>query len=84
MLAELRDERDRIGEAILVVERLAIGSGSKRRGRPPKWMSAANTAKATATDKPRKRQPFSAATRKKMAEAQKRRRAAKKPQQKAA
>ena len=84
MLAELRAERERIAEAILVVERLAIGSGGKRRGRPPKWMSAANTANATAVEEPTKRRRFSAATRRKMAEAQKRRWAAKKPQQKAA
>jgi hypothetical protein len=78
MLAELRAERDRLREAILVVERLAIGSRGKRRGRPPKWMSAANTADATEVEEPRKRRRFSAATRRKMAEAQKRRWAAKK------
>jgi len=37
MLAELRDERDRLSEAILVIERLAAGRG-RRRGRPPAWM----------------------------------------------
>ena len=78
MLAELRAERDRLGEAILIVERLALGSRGKRRGRPPKWMSAANAANAVATEEPRKRQRFTAATRRKMAEAQKRRWAAKK------
>ena len=83
MLAELRAERDRLSEAIIVVERLAIGAGGKRRGRPPKWMAAAATTNASATE-PRKRRRFSAATRRKMAEAQKRRWAAKKPQQKAA
>jgi hypothetical protein len=84
MLAELRAERDRLGEAIVVVERLAVGSGSKRRGRPPKWMSTAKTENAAATEEPRKTRRFSAATRKKMAAAQKRRWAAKKLQQKAA
>ena len=84
MLAELRAERDRIGEAILVVERLATGSRGKRRGRPPTWMSAANAANATVVEEPRKRRRFSAATRRKMAEAQKRRWAAKKTQQTAA
>jgi hypothetical protein len=39
MLAELRKEREQIEQAILVVERLAAGTGGKRRGRPPKWMS---------------------------------------------
>jgi hypothetical protein len=84
MLAELRAERQRLSEAILVVERLAIGSGVKRRGRPPKWMSAANASDALAAEEPRKRRSFSAATRRKMAAAQKRRWAAKKQQQKAA
>ena len=37
MLAELRQEREVISEAILVFERLAIGRG-RRRGRPPAWM----------------------------------------------
>ena len=84
MLAELRSERDRIAEAILVVERLAIGSGGKRRGRPPKWMAAANTANVTTAEHPKERRGFSAATRRKMAAAQKRRWAAKTLQQKAA
>jgi hypothetical protein len=38
MLAELRQEREQIEEAILILERLARGRG-KRRGRPPLWMS---------------------------------------------
>ena len=37
MLAELRTERDQLTEAILVMERLAVGRGRKR-GRPPAWM----------------------------------------------
>ena len=84
MLAELRAERDRLAEAILVVERLAVGLGGKRRGRPPKWMAAANTANATTVEHPKERRGFSAATRRKMVAAQKRRWAAKKLQQKAA
>jgi hypothetical protein len=39
MLAELRDERTQIEEAIIAIERLARGLG-KRRGRPPAWMAA--------------------------------------------
>ena len=73
MLAELRAERDRLEEAIATIQRLAIGQG-KRRGRPPAWMKATETN----TDVPRKRKAFSAATRKKMAEAQRKRWAAKK------
>lgn len=37
MLIELREERDRISEAIMSLERMAVGT--KRRGRPPAWMS---------------------------------------------
>jgi hypothetical protein len=39
MLAELRQERSQIEQAIAILERLARGRG-KRRGRPPLWMSA--------------------------------------------
>lgn len=38
MLADLRQEREAIEEAILTLERLAQGRG-KRRGRPPAWMA---------------------------------------------
>lgn len=38
MLAELRQEREALEEAIMILERLARGRG-KRRGRPPAWMS---------------------------------------------
>jgi DNA invertase Pin-like site-specific DNA recombinase len=37
ILAELRQEREQIEEAILSLERLAKGRG-RRRGRPPAWM----------------------------------------------
>ena len=53
MLAELLQERERIEEAIMVVERLAHGQG-KRRGRPPAWMAA-----RTNTPKRRGRPPGS-------------------------
>jgi hypothetical protein len=67
ILTELRQQRDRLNEAIIVLERLASG-GHRRRGRPPKWM----TAQLNGTSS-RKRKPFTAATRKKMAASQKRR-----------
>ena len=38
MLDELRAEREQVEEAIMVLERIAVGRG-RRRGRPPKWMS---------------------------------------------
>jgi len=41
MLAELRQERDQLVEAVLTLERLARGRG-RRRGRPPAWMTADN------------------------------------------
>jgi hypothetical protein len=82
ILAELRSEKERLEEAILTIERLAAGSLAKRRGRPPKWMASVKAAsaqslgsKATA---PKKRRRFSAATRKKMAEAQRKRWASRK------
>ena len=74
MLAEIRAERERLTEAILVLERIAAG-GRKRRGRPPKWM----TVSASGDERPAgTRRSFSAATRAKMAQAQKKRWAAKK------
>ena len=38
MLAELRQERLQIEEAIVTLEKLARGRG-RRRGRPPAWMT---------------------------------------------
>ena len=38
MLSDLRDEREQIEGAIVSLERLARGR-SKRRGRPPSWMT---------------------------------------------
>jgi len=40
MLADLREQREAIEEAIIVLERIAAGQ-SKRRGRPPLWMASA-------------------------------------------
>lgn len=76
MIAQLREERDRIIEATLTLERVA-GTVAKRRGRPPKFLAAAAAA-TTSNGTVRKRKPFSAATKKKMAAAQKARWAAKK------
>jgi hypothetical protein len=76
MLSEFRAERQQIEEAILTLERLASGTRGKRRGRPPKWMSDSNAATAPAV----KTRTVSAAARKRMADAQKKRWAAKKAQ----
>ncbi|HYP13417.1 MAG TPA: hypothetical protein VEQ63_05810 [Bryobacteraceae bacterium] len=51
MLAELRQERQHIEEAILILERLARGRG-KRRGRPPLWMSQAASVPAKRRGRP--------------------------------
>jgi hypothetical protein len=58
MLQELREEREAIEEAILILERLARGRG-KRRGRPPAWMSSISGTKTAAkkVGRPRKNQP---------------------------
>jgi hypothetical protein len=40
MLAELRNEREGVEQAIIVLQRSAAGRG-RRRGRPPAWMSQA-------------------------------------------
>jgi hypothetical protein len=78
MLAELRAEQQQIDEAILAIERLATGVGGKRRGRPPKWMAALSDATEPAA--PGKKRTVSAAGRKRMAAAQKKRWAEKKAQ----
>jgi hypothetical protein len=38
MLAELRAEREQVEEAIVALQRMALGR-ERRRGRPPKWMA---------------------------------------------
>ena len=88
ILAELRSEKERLEEAILTVERLAVGSMTKRRGRPPKWLASvkaeAGSPGVRESLEPKKGRRFSAATRKKMAEAQRKRWAARKATPKAA
>jgi hypothetical protein len=39
LLAEMRQERERIIQVIAVLERLAFSRGQGRRGRPPAWLS---------------------------------------------
>lgn len=45
ILAELREERQQLEEAIVSLERLARGRG-RRRGRPPAWMAGSATGEA--------------------------------------
>lgn len=80
MIAELRAEQQQIDAAILVVERLAAGTRGKRRGRPPKWMSAASVEAVSPTAAPHEKRVVSIAARKRMAEGQKKRWAAKRGQ----
>jgi hypothetical protein len=60
-----------LDEAVLVLERLTASTG-KRRGRPPAWMASA----VRSSEKEKSGRVFSAETRKKMADAQKKRWAA--------
>ena len=75
LLAQLRIEREMLEEAILALERLARGSG-KRRGRPPKWLSEIR-ADASPDALPAKKRVISIEARQRMAEAQRKRWAAK-------
>ena len=64
IITQLREERTALDEAIAVLERIAR-SGPRGRGRPPSWLSGVTAAGS--------RRVFSTATRKKMAEAQRKR-----------
>lgn len=67
MIAELRVQKQALDESIITLERLALGQG-KRRGRPPLVLGKSGGV--------RKRKPFSAETRRKMAASQRKRWAA--------
>ena len=67
IISELRRERASLDEAVVYLEQLARTHGA-RRGRPPAFLSRLGL--------PKKRKPFSEATRIKMAAAQKKRWAA--------
>jgi hypothetical protein len=55
ILNELRKERDRVEEAITVIERLQLGGG-KRRGRPPAWMqNLKSVSHVNSSDAPKRR-----------------------------
>jgi hypothetical protein len=73
MILDLRAERDALTAAMAVLEGIA-GSRGKRRGRPPAWL--ANLPGTKKKDAPTR--TVSAATKKKMALAQRKRWAAKK------
>jgi len=72
MIAELRAERAAIDEALTALEKIARSQG-KRRGRPPAWLKIVGGAAQAPEGRTR---VFSEDTRKRMAEAQKRRWAA--------
>jgi hypothetical protein len=73
MIAELREQKQALEATMMMLERLARGQG-KRRGRPPLYLSQAGV--SSESGPARKRRPFSAETRKKMAAAQRKRWAA--------
>ncbi|MGA3186139.1 MAG: hypothetical protein ABSF22_03430 [Bryobacteraceae bacterium] len=75
VIAELRQERAAIDEALAALDRIARATGGKRRGRPPSWLTAKTDGIAAAVEAPKKRN-LSTEVRKKMAEAQKKRWAA--------
>ncbi|MBZ5601969.1 MAG: hypothetical protein LAO79_06660 [Acidobacteriia bacterium] len=79
MIAELRAEKAAIDDAVIVLERLAQTHG-RRRGRPPVWLSVVRNSGNDV--KPSR--VFSNETRKRMAEAQKKRWAAYRKAQQAA
>jgi hypothetical protein len=70
MISELHAERAALDEAIAVLERIAR-SHRRGRGRPPAWLATAGAATHASP-----KRVFSAATRAKMAEAQRKRWAA--------
>jgi hypothetical protein len=70
IIADLRSEMAAIDEALLVLERLVRTRG-RRRGRPPLILMS-----SAGLGAPRKRRPFSAATKRKMAISQRKRWAA--------
>jgi hypothetical protein len=77
MIAELTAEREALTAAMSVLESIAQSRGRRRRGRPPAWLAGAK--KDQPADRPKR--VFSAATKRKMALAQRKRWAAKKAQQ---
>ena len=74
IIAELREQKLALEQTMIMLERLARSQG-KRRGRPPTFLSKLSQASPTGLTR-RKRRPFSAATRKKMAASQRKRWAA--------
>ncbi len=67
MIAELRSEKAAVEQILILLEQLA-GRQVKRRGRPPLYIAQGTS--------PRKRKPFSAETKKRMAASQRKRWAA--------
>jgi len=67
IIAQLREERAALDQAIAVLEKIAR-SGPRGRGRPPSWLTPGMNSGP--------KRVFSAATRKRMAEAQRKRWAA--------
>ena len=75
MISTLKAERDALDAAILVLERLALGQ-RRRRGRPPAWLQVRREEKAEPERATKRTRRMSEETKKKMAEAQRKRWAA--------
>jgi hypothetical protein len=61
ILAELRQERELIEDAIISLERLARSRG-KRRGRPPAWLAMAKKRSRAPASKPKATQAKTASS----------------------
>jgi hypothetical protein len=61
ILAELRQERELIEDAIISLERLARSRG-KRRGRPPAWLAMAKKRSRAPASKPKATQAKAASS----------------------
>ena len=75
VIAELRQERAAIDEALAALDRIVRSAAGKRRGRPPAWLTAKADGMPTLAE-PRKKRSLSPEVKRKMAEAQKKRWAA--------
>jgi hypothetical protein len=76
IVQQLRAERDKLDAAIRALEGVGGGNTPKRRGRPLGSINKQSTATATSVGAPKKRRGMSAAARKRIADAMKKRWAA--------
>jgi hypothetical protein len=75
MISTLKTERDALDAAIVVLERLAT-TQQRRRGRPPAWMQVRRVESGAPVRESKRTRKMSEETKKKMADAQRKRWAA--------